>query len=346
MKSRALNGLAVPFCLALAVVLWGAAVSRADQVILKNGDQITGTITQAGGGKMTISTALFGDVTVNMSDVETFSTDEPVKIQLNDGTVLNEKVEKGKDGQVMTAAGGAIEPQAVPLASMEKINPPPVKWTGAVVLNALYNRAMTTTTSLGFSLDAARRSDDDRIIFNAGYQFASQRIAGADTTTTDNWHIGLAYDLFFTQKFYGNVFGRVEKDRINFLDLRLTPGGGVGYQWYEQANLNLNTEAGLAWVYQDYTTEPEASEQFSARLAYHFDATIFDSSLKVFSDEQFFPSIQNVSNVLSLFDVGLRLKLTKTMFSEFRAEWDYNSQPAAGAARNTEIYTIGLGWTF
>jgi hypothetical protein len=229
---------------------------------------------------------------------------------------------------------------------MEKINPPPVKWTGAVVLNALYNRAMTTTTSLGFSLDAARRSDDDRIIFNAGYQFASQRIAGADTTTTDNWHIGLAYDLFFTQKFYGNVFGRVEKDRINFLDLRLTPGGGVGYQWYEQANLNLNTEAGLAWVYQDYTTEPEASEQFSARLAYHFDATIFDSSLKVFSDEQFFPSIQNVSNVLSLFDVGLRLKLTKTMFSEFRAEWDYNSQPAAGAARNTEIYTIGLGWTF
>jgi hypothetical protein len=346
MGIRVRNGLAVSICLGLAVCFWSAGGARADEVILKNGDRITGTITQAVGGKMIVSTALFGDVTVNMSDVQTFSTDEPVKIQLSDGTVLNEKIDQGKAGEVMTEAGGSVVPQAVPVGSMEKINPPPVKWTGSLVLNALYNRSSSTTTSLGAIFGAERRSDDDRIVFGAAYQFASQRIAGADTTTTDNWNIALKYDLFLTKQFYANVYGRVEKDRINFLDLRLTPGGGVGYQWAEQANLNFNTEAGLAWVYQDYTNEPTASEQFSARLAYHFDITVLDNSLKFFSDEQFFPSIQNVSNVLSLFDAGFRLKLTKNMFSEIRAEWDYNSQPATGAARNTEIYTLGVGWTF
>jgi uncharacterized protein DUF481 len=346
MTSRAKYGLALSLLFVTGILSLSAQAVRADQVFLKNGDQITGTITQEGGGTMTIATALFGDVTVQMSDVKTFSTDEPVKVQLSDGTVLNEKIDQGKDGEVMTAAGGAILPQSVPLSDVEKINPPPVRWTGALVLNALYNRAMETTTSFGAQLNAVRRSDDDRITFGAAYQFASQRIAGVQTTTTDNWFIALKYDLFLTQQFYADVFGRVEKDRINFLDLRLTPGAGVGYQWVEKPTMNFDTEAGLAWVYQDYTTEPTPSEQFSARVAYHFDVTLFNSSVKFFSDEQFYPSIQEVSNFLSLFDAGFRVMLTKSMFSEIRAEWDYNSQTAPGSARNTQLYTLGVGWTF
>jgi len=138
----------------------------------------------------------------------------------------------------------------------------------------------------------------------------------------------------------------VEKDRINDLDLRLTPGGGVGYQWVETPDLNFDTEAGLAWVYQDYTTEPTASEQFSARAAYHVDATFWGTNLKVFHDVQFFPSIQNVGNILLLTDVGLRVALTKTMFSQIKAEFDYNSEPAPGTSRTDVTYTLGVGWTF
>ncbi len=201
-------GLGLSACLAVACLFWGANAACADEVVLKNGDHITGTITSVDGGKMIVSTALMGDVTVNMSDVSTFSTEGPIKIVLSDGTVLNEKVDKGKDGQVVTGAGGAIEPQPVPLSSMTKINPPPVKWAGSVVLNALYNRGVTTTTQMGASIDAQRRSDDDRITFGAAYQFASQRIAGVQTTTADNWHIAAKYDLFFTPQFYGNAFGR------------------------------------------------------------------------------------------------------------------------------------------
>ncbi|MGA3067664.1 MAG: DUF481 domain-containing protein [Tepidisphaeraceae bacterium] len=330
----------------VAVLFVAAGSVSADEIIMNNGDHITGTITGADGGKMTISTPLEGDITVNLSDVKTFSTDEPIKIQMADGTVIDQKVDQGKPGQVVTAEGGTLAPQPVAIANVDKINPPPPAWNGSIVLNALYNRGNTTNLQAGAAVNAIRRTVLDRITFNAQYQTASQRVAGTQTTTADNWFLAGKYDLFFSQQFYGNAFTRVEKDRINDLDLRLTPGGGVGYQWYEEPQLNFDTEAGLAWVYQDYTTEPTASEQFSARLAYHVDASFWGTNLKVFHDVQFFPSIQNVSNILLITDLGFHVALTKTMFSEIKAEWDYNSQPATGTSRNNITYILGLGWNF
>jgi putative salt-induced outer membrane protein YdiY len=171
-------------------------------------------------------------------------------------------------------------------------------------------------------------------------------VNGQESTTVDNWFARAEYDYFFTQKFYANIFGRVEKNRIIDLDLRLTPGAGVGYQWVEQPNLNFNTELGMAWVYQDYTNQPTAQENVSARAAYHVDATFFNGQLKLFNDVAVFPSVQNTSDFLMLSDIGGRLLLTKTMFAELRIEWDYNSQPAPSTARNNTQYTLGVGWTF
>jgi hypothetical protein len=323
-----------------------SAVASADVIVFQNGDHLTGTIKSAEGGKMTVTTATLGDITFDMKDVKTFSTDEPVKLQLQDGTVIDQKVDQGADGTVTTAQGGAIAPQPIPLSEVDKVNPPPVQWTGAVVINGLLARSTTNTTQLGAAVNAIRRSDTDRITASAAYNFGQQKVGGITTTNVDNWNVNGKYDLFLTKQFYANAFGRVEKDRINFLDLRVTPGIGVGYQWFDQDNLHFNTDLGGAWVYENYTTLPSPREQVSARGAYHVDTTFWDSQLTVFHNVQVFPSIQNVKNVIFIGDVGARLKLTKTMFAEAKAELDYDSQPAPGASRTATTYTLGVGWQF
>jgi hypothetical protein len=331
---------------AILVALFIACATRADTVVFKNGDVVSGTIKSMAGGKMVVTTAEMGDITVDMADVKTFSTDEPIQLQLSDGTMINQKVTQGAEGTVTTAVGGAIAPQPVPLAEVAKINPPPATWTGALILNGMLTRGQTISTTFGVVVNADRRTDNDRILLAAGYNFGSQKVNGQESTTVDNWFARAEYDYFFTQKFYANIFGRVEKNRIIDLDLRLTPGAGVGYQWVEQPNLNFNTELGMAWVYQDYTNQPTAQENVSARAAYHVDATFFNGQLKLFNDVAVFPSVQNTSDFLMLSDIGGRLLLTKTMFAELRIEWDYNSQPAPSTARNNTQYTLGVGWTF
>ena len=61
-------------------VLASVAPALGDEVLFLNGDRLTGTILKATGGKLTIKTEGAGEVTVDLSKVKTFSTDEPVQL--------------------------------------------------------------------------------------------------------------------------------------------------------------------------------------------------------------------------------------------------------------------------
>lgn len=320
--------------------------AAADQVLLNNGDRITGTIDSAGSGKLIILSPIAGKICVDMADVKTFSTDEPIKIVLADGTVINQKVTEGSAGTIETASGGMLVVQSVPLANVEEINPPPVAWTGSIAVNASLAQGDTYNEQIGATLGLARRGKNDRILLDAQYQFGKQKVNGVTSTSTDQWFLQPAYDYFFNKKLYMNASVRVEKNRIEFLDIRVTPALGAGYQLVERPDFNADVEGGLAWVYEDYSNIGAPNENVSLRLAYHVDKTLWDSRLKVFSDCAYFPSIQNVSNYLAIFDAGVRMMLTKTMFAELRGDVDYDSHPAPTAHRTDTTLTLGVGWTF
>ena len=99
-------------CLAaLIAAVSFSTYTRADEIIFKNGDKLTGKIGVLDGGKLTIKTTVAGDVTVDMKDVQTFSSDTPINLKLADGTVLHQPVVAGKPGTVDLAAGGNVAPQ-------------------------------------------------------------------------------------------------------------------------------------------------------------------------------------------------------------------------------------------
>src|SRR5580765_1662604 len=132
---------AFAFCVALA----GSAF--ADQIVFKNGDRITGKIVSMDEGKIEIKSAVAGTVKVDLKDVSTFSTDGPIEIHLNDGTVLKQPVAADKEGSI--AAGGAdMKPQSISLAAMKSINPPNGTWTGSVTVGASLARGNTDSESV------------------------------------------------------------------------------------------------------------------------------------------------------------------------------------------------------
>ena len=57
--------------LALLAALSLALPSLGDEIIFKNGDRLTGTITGADAGKVTINTTLAGPMSVPMSEIRT-----------------------------------------------------------------------------------------------------------------------------------------------------------------------------------------------------------------------------------------------------------------------------------
>jgi putative salt-induced outer membrane protein YdiY len=332
--------------LVILILALASPTLRADQIVLKNGDRITGTIKSADGGKLIIASPIAGTITVDLKDVKTFSTEQPIKIVLIDGTVINQAVSMGTDGTFQTAPGGALAAQPIPISKIDKINPAAIAWTGSLVVNGSLTQGNTYSEQFGATLGLTRRGPSDRIQADAQYLFGKTKQNGVTSTTTDQWYIQPAYDYFFTKQVYANASVRVEKNRILNLDIRVTPALGAGYQFVEQPDFNADVEGGLAWVYEDYTNTGTPDQTVSLRLAYHVDKSLWTDKVKVFSDCAYFPSIQNSSKYLVIVDGGIHLAVTKSMFTELRGEADYDSHPAPNSHRTQTQLILGVGWTF
>jgi putative salt-induced outer membrane protein YdiY len=319
----------------------------ADEVVLNNGDRLTGKVTGASAGKLRLWTEATGEISIDLSKVKSFNTDAPVEVRLKDGTTLKQKLEPVPEnpGEVRTS-GGEFEPLTIKFTQIDLINPPPPKWTGSVLASGTISRGNTYAESFALSADAVRRSPDDRMTLGAGYSYGRERDpdTGNKSTSEDNWFVLGKYDYFLSKKLY--VFGltRVERDRIARLDLRVSPSTGLGYQWVERSDFNANTEAGIGWVYEDYE-DAGSDSHFTARLAYHIEKR-FNDRLTVFHNLEYLPSVEDGSDYNVNADVGTRITLTKPMFTEFKVEWQFDSTPAPGAEKNDLKYLLSLGWKF
>src|SRR5262245_58828324 len=291
---------AVTLCLALAGRV------AADESLFLNGGRLTGKILGAQAGKMTIKTDSAGEIVVDLSKVKTFSTEEPIVIKSGDATVRS-KVSGGADGTVTVVPETSGVAEVIALKDLTQINPPPVQWTGSITGNALITRGNSHTENIGVTLNAVRRGEHDRLTLGGGYYYGRERDKDTDeeNTTIDNWFVLGKYDYFLTKKFYLYGALRTERDTIADLELRLTVGPGVGYQWYETPTFNLSTEAGVAWVYEDYRGQ-KSQDHWAGRLAYHVD-WMPHKALKLFHNLEWLPSFEGPVDDYNLnLDAGLR----------------------------------------
>lgn len=349
--------------LVLGACMSFAGSSLADVVTLKNGDKLNGKVGTITGGKMNFTHEQLGDITIDLVNIQSYSTDEPARIETKSAAVVKDKITEGDQAKVVTAGG-----QTLPTSDVKSINPPPTKWTGLLASAFNLQRGNTDALTAGVNALAVLRRDDvekgwnDRFTFGGAYNYGSTGVADDSDINTDNWQAFGKYDKFFTEKLYGYVGVKVEHDRIALLNYRISPGVGLGYQWIESPEMNFFTEAGASYVFEQYdstfvtktlgngTTKivrvgEDNNDYIAARAAYHFDRKLSDK-VTFFHNLGYVPSLQDFSDYTIESDAGIRATLVKNMFAQFRVLWQYDSQPAEGAERSDLQYTVGIGWTF
>src|SRR5258708_2637746 len=98
-----------------------ACFADADQVVLKNGDTITGSIVKKDGVKLTLKSEFLGEVTMPWTAVQTIRSDEPLTVVLPGGETVAGKVSTSGDALTVAAPAG---PKSAPLASVESMRNP------------------------------------------------------------------------------------------------------------------------------------------------------------------------------------------------------------------------------
>lgn len=324
------------------------AVTQADEVHLRNGDRLTGTLVRLTDDKLVFKADAAGEVTIALAEIQTFSTTTAAEVHLKDGTVLNQPIMAADAGAFAIDTATALQPQTFQLTDLTSINPPAKpapKWTGSLSAGFTATSGNTSTEAVNASFSVARRSDKDRTTASANYAKGKQKIDGEKRTTEDWWRAKAQYDYFFSRKFFGFINGSYEKDAIADLDRRVVVGGGAGYQWIESPRTNFSTTGGLASLYEKFDGETDSNSELSAQFGYNFDHQLNDR-VKFLHDLTYYPALSKLSDYYLTTTAELRASLTQSMYANFKTIFNYDTTPAIGRSSTDVKYIFSIGMTF
>ena len=329
-----------------AAALFAAGAVAQDKITLTNGDVLTGTIKSMADGKVVINSPALGDVTVPLDKVGDLTTAAQVKLETKTGDLLQRRL-LGIEAGNLKMEGATT---SLPLADLGQINPPEKKepeWTGALKVNGLYATGNTDRKAGGLALDASRRSDADRISFDAAWDYGQDK-----DQTTRQWTLtqrrtggGLKYDYFLTKRWYALATARVLGDTLAQLDLRFTSGAGLGYTWIEDSKTTFVTEAGLSYLNENYRTADPSVDYVAIRAAYKLTHELSKTSRVVHGIEAF-PSTEYSDDIYLQSKSELVTSLTESMLASISHVFDNYNTPATVQERGEHRVLLSIGWSF
>jgi putative salt-induced outer membrane protein YdiY len=336
----------------LAMAFIFSAGVHADEIRLKNGDLISGTIVKKETSVIVIKTSYAGDINIQWSEIETVKSDKPVHVVLSDGSSLRGPLQEDEPGVAKVELPQPDEEKAAEeknfdLREVRYINPTPdltgegVRWTGNINAGGAITQGNTETKSLRFDGETIARTLKNR--YTVGGVFHRDKDRGRDTQFNSRAHA--KYDRFFTPKWYGYINSSFENDRFRDLRLRRMVGVGNGYQIFETPNLNLAVEGGLNHIHEDYYDAPDDSYP-GLRWAVKYDQLFFSGKTKFFHEHEALVGFQENNHMLFFSKTGFRFPLVYNMHASTQLNYDWDSDPAEGREEydSTLMFTVGYGW--
>lgn len=346
-------------CKVLSLLLALSLPSLADQIQMKNGDRVTGTIIKKDAVSLTIKSAHFGTVSLPWAEVESVKADTPLNVVLPDGRTVKATLAMSEGKVEVAAPGGtqAVAPKdivamrdAAEQKSYERLLNPGWDdlWSGTATVGWAGTRGNARTATFTTSMGAARVTNRDKtsVYFNAIR--ASALLRGANEKTAQAVRGGWGYNRNVSKRMFVNTFNDWEYDRFQNLDLRTVLGGGLGYMAWKGEKGRLDLVGGAAWNREKFDPAPQPAFVRNSAEAYWGDDLTYNLSSRT-SLYQSFRMFNNLSNTGAYrvnFDVGARTQLLKWLTWNISASDRYLSNPVTGRLNNDFLYTTGFGISF
>ena len=327
----------------------------ADQVVMKNGDRVTGAIVKQDGKTITVKTDNFGIVTAPWDKVASIQSDQPVNVVLKDGKTLlgtvapsDGKVEittKDTKADVSPGEVAAIRDAGEQKAYERLLNPGLLQlWSGggSVGFAGTDGNAKTSTFTTAFT--AARVTTTDKISLDFNLIKASALISGQNASTAQAVRGGIGYDRNVSPRLFVNVFNNYEYDKFQNLDLRFVIGGGFGFHAVKNKRSVLNVLGGADYNHSSFSTplirnaaEAFWGDEYTLKLT---GASSLTQSFRMFNN------LSDTGAYRMNFDLGVATKVKKWLSWNLALSDHYLSNPVPGRKPTDWLYTTGLGVTF
>jgi len=352
-----------------------SASGFADQITLKNGDHLTGTVVKSDGKTLVLHTEFAGDVTIQFAAITQITTEKQLHITtsakktvVGPVTGSNGKLEVAtkSEGTVEVPAGSVvlIRNDAEQAAYEKSVNPGLLHgWTGGANVGFSLARGNSETSNLALAFNAVHATQKDKITVTASsiYTKNDAALPPNPTTIANLVQGGLRYDRNFDARLFGFVGADFMSNALQELDLRGVYQGGLGYHAVKTSNTTLDFLAGLNYTHETYSnvvvtnpTPPPATtitafgrtNRFAAlTLGQEFMHKIHASTVLT-ENFYFYPDLQQTGQYRGTFNFGTVTKISKWLGWQNQFSDIYVSNPPEGAKQNDLVLTTGLNFAF
>ena len=331
----------------------------ADQITLKNGDRLSGTIITSDAKTLVLKTEYAGAVTIKWDFVQQIESSQPLYVGTKGGQVILGPVTTSGDKlAVTTKESGSVAVAKADVASLrnadeekkaeaalERLQHPRLAdlWTGSLDTGLGLVRGNSESSNFTFGLNAVRATTRDKITFYTTSAFARSTVNGLTATTAQSVAGGVRYDLNVSDRSF--AFGTVDlfNDRFQDLDLRTVLGAGGGRHAIKNAHTSLDLLIGGTFNRESFTTFNRSSAE--VLLGETFTHKFLASS--TFNEALFFyPNLTSTGDFRSTFSLGLVTRLTKILSWQTSFNDYYLSNPVPGKKTNDLLLSTGLRLTF
>lgn len=345
--------------LALLLVVVLAPTVLADQITLKNGDRISGTIISADPKALVIKTDYADAVTVKWDFIQQIESAQPLYVGTKAGQVIVGPVTTNDSKlAVATKEAGSVavakadvtslrdaDEQKKAEAAVERLQHPSLAdlWAGSLDTGLGLVRGNSESSNFTFGLNAVRASTRDKISLYTNSAFSRSAVNGVSTTTAQSIAGGVRYDLNVSNKAFG--FGTVDlfNDRFQDLDLRTVIGAGGGYHAIKSNRTTFDVLFGGTFNREFFTTFNRSSAE--VLLGETFSHKFLASS--AFNESLFFyPNMSSTGDFRSTFSLGLVTRLTRFLSWQTSFNDYYLSDPPSGKKSNDLLLSTGLRLVF
>jgi len=341
----------------------------ADQVTLKNGDRLTGTVVKSDGKILVLHTDAADDVTLKMEAIQDIKTDAELHVTLKDGkSAVGPVTTTGGKIEIATKSGGTVEAakddvtlirnDAEQAAYDKSLHPGLLHgWTGGTNVGFSVARGNSQTENLALALNAVHPTINSKITLYESSIYTKNDLASpgivANLTTA-----GLRYDHDVTPKIF--AFGAADfmSNALQDLDLRQVYTGGFGYHAIKNDNTILDFLGGVNYTHETYSNGaliPGTGAFVSYGITNRLVALTLGEELNkklgkstvLTQNVDFYPDLQKYRGEYRFtFSLGTVTKINKWFGWQNQFGDIYVSNPPVGAKKNDVLLTTGLNISF
>src|ERR1700719_2628656 len=343
----------------------------ADQITLKNGDHLTGTVVKSDGKTLVLHTEFAGDVTLKFDAITQIITDAELHVTTSDKkTVVGPVTTRDGKIEVATKTGGTVEvtPGNVAVirndaeqAAYDKSLHPGLLhgWNGGANVGFSLARGNSETSNLALAINAVHPTLNDKTTLYLSSIDTKNELA-TPTTVASLVTAGIRYDHNVNPRLFRFVGADFMTNALQNLDLRGVYGGGLGFHAIKSDSTLLDFLAGLNYTHETYSNGPVVTPVTvppsftSYGVTNKFAALTLGQELMhkagkttVLTEKlYFFPDLSDTGEYRGTFDFGTVTKISKWLGWQNQFSDIYVSNTPPTSKKNDLILTTGLNFSF